>query len=163
VAWATGEAGLTSTDRPAPNTLALSTGLLVLAGHVVGVVEHLGNRSSPGWAIAVGGAMFAVGIGLRWWAIAALGPAFATALESPRLITSGPYRWMRHPSEAGLTAAMLGGSVLLASRLALLATVAAVPIAIVRCRREDAALADRHRVAYAEWVAAVGWFWRRRS
>ena len=63
----------------------------------------------------------------------------------------------------GLTAAMLGGSVLLASRLALLATVAAVPIAIVRCRREDTALADRHRVAHAEWVAAVGWLWRRRS
>ncbi len=162
VAWAAGEAGLTTTDRPAPSTLALPTGLLVLVGHIVGVIEHLGAGRSPTWAIAVGGAMFALGIGLRLSAIAALGPAFATALASARLVTSGPYRWMRHPSEVGLAAAMLGGGVLLASRIALIATVAAVPVAIVRCRREDRALAGWHRAAHAEWVAAVGWFWRRR-
>jgi protein-S-isoprenylcysteine O-methyltransferase len=158
--WMAGEAALTSLDRPAAGTLALPTGALVLVGHVVGVVEYLGHGSSA-WAIAAGGALFVAGVGLRLWSIAALGPAFATALDAARLITSGPYRWMRHPSEAGLIAAMIGGNVLLASRLAWLATAAAIPLAMIRCGREDAVLARRHVGAYAAWAAAVGWFWRR--
>jgi protein-S-isoprenylcysteine O-methyltransferase Ste14 len=159
-AWAGSEAALTAIDRPAPGTLALPTGLLVLASHVAGVVEHLGGRDSPAAAIAIGGALLGLGIALRGWAIAALGAGFATALDGARLVTSGPYHWMRHPSEAGLLMAMLGGGVLLASRLALLATLAAVPLAVVRCRREDAALARRHRTAHAAWARRVGWLVR---
>jgi protein-S-isoprenylcysteine O-methyltransferase len=125
------------------------------------VIEHLGGGGTTGWAIVAGGAGFTAGIGLRLWSIATLGSGFATALDAARLVTSGPYRWMRHPSEAGLVAALLGGGVVLGSRLALLASLAVVPLAVVRCRREDAALAGRHRVAHAAWVTRVGWLWRR--
>jgi len=162
-AWVTGEAALSAIDRPAPGTLALPTGLLVLTGQLGGVIEHVLGGHSPGWAIAAGGGLLLAGISLRWWSIAALGPAFATALDSARLVTSGPYRWMRHPSEAGLAAAMIGSGVLLVSRLALLAAAAAVPIAVVRCWREDVALARRHRTAHAAWATRVGWLWRRGS
>lgn len=162
-AWATGEAALASTDHPAPGTLALPTGLLVLAGQLAGVVEHLSRGGGPAWAIGAGGALLAAGVALRGWAIAALGPAFASALDSPRLVTRGPYRWMRHPSELGLSAAMLGTAALLASWLALLAALAELPLAVVRCRREDAALARRHGAAHRAWARSVGWLGRRAS
>lgn len=158
--WMVAEVALTSSDRPVPGTLALPTGILVLAGHVVGVVGHLGH-TSPGWAVAAGSGLFAAGCGLRMWAIAALGPAFASALDSARLISSGPYRWSRHPSEAGLLVAMIGGNAMLATRFAWLATAAAVPLAVIRCRREDAALIRRHGQVHAAWAMEVGWLWRR--
>jgi len=167
-AWILAEAALTSRDRPAPGTLALPTGLLVLAGQLGGTIEHVARSTGPGWAVAAGAAPFAAGaalfvagIALRLWSIATLGAAFASALDSPRLVTTGPYRWMRHPSEVGLLAAMLGSSLVLASGFALLATLAAFPIAAVRCRREDAALARRHRIVHAAWSRRVGWFWPR--
>lgn len=147
--WVIAEAALTSRDRPAPGTLALPTALLVLVGQVGGVAEHLTRGGGAPWP--VGAAVFAGGLAVRLWAIAALGPLFASALDSPRLITHGPYRWMRHPSELGLITILFGTSLLLASWIAAAAAIAALPLAWIRCRREDAALARRHPAAYAAW------------
>jgi protein-S-isoprenylcysteine O-methyltransferase Ste14 len=133
VGWALGEGLATSPDRPMPGTLALPTGLVLLAGHVTGVVEHV----RTGGGSLAGAALLAAGIALRLWSIATLGPLFATALESPRRITSGPYRWLRHPSELGLVLAAAGGALLLGSIAATLAAVALLPLIAVRCRRED--------------------------
>ena len=181
-AWVVAEACLTSRDRPVPGTLALPTGLLVLAGQLGGVIEHVTRGSAVASSAAIGAidhvarspaaasssaigaavlaagiALFAAGIALRLWSIATLGPGFATALDSPRLVTSGPYRRLRHPSELGQLAAMLGTSLVVASWFALAAALAALPIAVIRCRREDAALARRHRIGHAAWSRRVGW------
>jgi protein-S-isoprenylcysteine O-methyltransferase Ste14 len=83
-------------------------------------------------------AIAAAGIALRIWAIATLGPRFATRLDSDRVIAHGPYRWLRHPSELAL--AMAGGALVLGSWAAFAATLVALPFAAVRCAREDAAL-----------------------
>ena len=45
------------------------------------------------------------GLALRVWAIAALGSGFRTTVEvepGQAVVSSGPYRWIRHPSYAGL-------------------------------------------------------------
>ena len=133
VAWALGEGAATSPDRPMPGTLALPTGLVLLAGHVAGVIEHV----RTGGGSFAGAALLAAGIALRLWSIATLGPLFATALDSPRRITSGPYRWLRHPSELGLVLIATGGALLLGSVAATVATMALLPLIAVRCRRED--------------------------
>jgi protein-S-isoprenylcysteine O-methyltransferase Ste14 len=137
VVWVVAEAGATSLDRPAPRTLALATGLCVLAAHVGGVVEHL-VRHSEGNRIGV--VIAAAGIALRVWAIVTLGPRFASRLDTDRVITTGPYRWLRHPSEVGLVLALAGGALVLGSYVAAAATVVSIPFAIVRCARENAAL-----------------------
>ena len=137
VAWAVAEGATALVDRPGPRTLAMATGLCVLASHVGGIAEHLVRHTHGVWCGVV---IAAAGIALRVWAIATLGPHFASRLDSDCVIVRGPYRWLRHPSELGLVLAMAGTALVLASWIAAAATVAALPIAAVRCARENAAL-----------------------
>src|SRR5688500_10197049 len=57
---------------------------------------------------------------LKFWAIATLGTRWTYRVlvipGAPR-ITSGPYRWMRHPNYAGVIGELLGMGVLMAARL----------------------------------------------
>jgi protein-S-isoprenylcysteine O-methyltransferase Ste14 len=67
---------------------------------------------SPGLA-AVGAVIFACGIGLAVWARIYLGRNWGmpmTQRAEPELVTSGPYRFVRHPIYSGLLLALLGTS-----------------------------------------------------
>jgi protein-S-isoprenylcysteine O-methyltransferase Ste14 len=157
IAWTIGEAIATPCDRPEARTLALPTGLLLLGVHVVGISEHLRGARAPAPVLVAGVVLLGVGIALRLWSIATLGRGFVTALGNARLVTTGPYRFARHPSELGLLLAAFGGASMLASPLAALGAVLLVPLAAVRARREDAALARTHGSAHAAWATGVGW------
>jgi protein-S-isoprenylcysteine O-methyltransferase Ste14 len=162
IAWIVGEASMTFDDRPAPGALALPTGLVVLASQVLAVATPGAGAWRGAWCGAWwGAAMMAAGIVLRLTAIAALGPAFASALESPGLITTGPYRFARHPSELGLLLIVFGGAWLVGSGWALIASVIIVPLVVIRCRREDLALASLP--GYSAWRDRVAWFCPRGS
>jgi protein-S-isoprenylcysteine O-methyltransferase Ste14 len=61
--------------------------------------------------LVAGAAVTGGGIAVRQWAIATLGPFFVGhVLVQPgqTVISSGPYRWLRHPSYAGLWLEMIG-------------------------------------------------------
>jgi protein-S-isoprenylcysteine O-methyltransferase len=114
----------------------VATGLALFATHVAAIVEH----ATTHW---FGLALIASGIALRIAAIRALGTSFVSSTTEPsRLVRSGPYRVMRHPSEIGLLAAASGAAVLLGSVIAA-AVIAAVlvPLVFVRCAAEDRGLA----------------------
>lgn len=88
--------------------------------------------------------------------MAALGPAYdvsstfgARLHEGQRLVTSGPYAVVRHPMSLGLAIAAVGGLLLYRSWTTL-AYVAALPVLVVRARREDEVLADAFGL---DWVA----------
>ena len=60
---------------------------------------------------AVGAVVFAVGIALAVWARVYLGHNWGmpmTEKSEPELVTSGPYRYVRHPIYSGLLAGLLG-------------------------------------------------------
>jgi len=76
---------------------------------VVGIVEHLRGASASTPLVVGGVVLLEAGIALRLWSIATLGRDFATALGSARLVTTEPYRFVRHPSELGLLLAAFGG------------------------------------------------------
>lgn len=60
---------------------------------------------------AIGTLLFACGIALAVWARLHLGRNWGmpmTQRAEPELVTSGPYRFVRHPIYSGLLAAMLG-------------------------------------------------------
>ncbi len=60
---------------------------------------------------AVGAVVFASGIALAIWARVHLGQNWGmpmTQKAEPELVTSGPYRFVRHPIYSGLLAALLG-------------------------------------------------------
>ena len=60
---------------------------------------------------AIGAVVFASGIALAIWARVCLGRNWGmpmTQKAEPELVTSGPYRFVRHPIYSGLLAALLG-------------------------------------------------------
>ena len=81
---------------------------------------------------------------VRWWCIAALGKYWNTRIivipDAP-LVRRGPYRWMRHPNYAAVTAEV--GALPLVHSAWLTAIVFSIANALVvnvRIRAEDAAL-----------------------
>jgi protein-S-isoprenylcysteine O-methyltransferase Ste14 len=63
------------------------------------------------WITALGVALTAVGLGFAAWARAYIGTNWSGAVTvkvGHQLITTGPYRWVRHPIYSGMILAMLG-------------------------------------------------------
>ena len=92
---------------------ALPPGLriIVLAGIVIRLAgSHTGAVRAPALA-AVGTALFVAGLALAVWARLTLGRNWGmpmTLKDEPELVTSGPYRSIRHPIYTGILLAMLG-------------------------------------------------------
>jgi len=68
-----------------------------------------------GWptpeTMAVGAGVFVAAKLLKWWAILALGPSWTfrvVVVPGMRLVTSGPYRFMRHPNYVAVACEFLG-------------------------------------------------------
>ena len=83
----------------------------------VGVFVIAGVLRGGGLAVhsviiaAIGAVLFACGIALAVWARLHLGRNWGmpmTQRAEPELVTSGPYRFVRHPIYSGLLTAMLG-------------------------------------------------------
>jgi protein-S-isoprenylcysteine O-methyltransferase Ste14 len=63
---------------------------------------------------AVGLALFALGLGFAIWARVHIGRNWGTPMtqkDEPELVTSGPYRLVRHPIYSGILAAGIGTAV----------------------------------------------------
>lgn len=93
---------------------------------------------------ALGLAFVWVGIGRRAWCFSTLGRYFTytvqTSVDQP-LITSGPYRWLRHPSYLGLILIVGGIGLLYGNALSVAAMVGGLLIGLLyRIRVEEAAL-----------------------
>jgi protein-S-isoprenylcysteine O-methyltransferase len=76
------------------------------------------GRIDGWWPVVLGELLALCGIALRAWSVATLGPFFTTAVEvqsNHRIIDSGPYRWLRHPSYTGALLTVIGVTLALAS------------------------------------------------
>ena len=74
-------------------------------------------------AVAAGAIMVLVGLAFRIWSIRTLGRFFTSTVQivdCHRIVKSGPYRIVRHPSYTGAYIAMLGSAVLLQAPVAFL-------------------------------------------
>jgi protein-S-isoprenylcysteine O-methyltransferase Ste14 len=118
---------------------AIATGLTLFAVHAMAIADHVLYGTDGSLAGLV---LIASGVGLRIAAIRALGDDFVSSLAVPvRVVTTGPYRWMRHPSELGLLAAGAGASVLLGScGASLIVVFVLIPLSVLRCGAEDRVL-----------------------
>jgi protein-S-isoprenylcysteine O-methyltransferase Ste14 len=108
---------------------------------------------SPGGYGVIGMAVILVGVRLRQSAARALGRHFTvmlSVLPDHELVSSGPYRWLRHPNYAGLLLIALGTGIMVQSPLFLAGTVALwLPLALLRIREEERAL---HGHLGARWT-----------
>jgi protein-S-isoprenylcysteine O-methyltransferase Ste14 len=98
-----------------------------------------------GWALFVlGFAVLVAGILLRGWAILTLGRFFTPSVQiqhGQRVVESGPYRYVRHPSYTGMLVALIGLGIALDDWLSLL-ILALLPLTgiVVRIRHEESVL-----------------------
>jgi protein-S-isoprenylcysteine O-methyltransferase Ste14 len=87
-----------------------------LAGLALGMFLRYWNIGVvPFWVQILGLVLLIAGTVLREWAIVTLGRFFARTVQieqGHRLITSGPFRWIRHPAYTGML--IMDASILLA-------------------------------------------------
>jgi len=95
-----------------------------------------------------------------------LGPNVTrTAATRPEhsLVTSGPYRWVRHPLYTTATVAMLGLSLAASSWLIAAFAVAGFGLLAVRTREEEAALLRRFGNEYRSYARRTGRYLPKRG
>jgi protein-S-isoprenylcysteine O-methyltransferase Ste14 len=81
----------------------------------LGAFRGHGLHSDP-WRAAVGLVLFAVGLAFAIWARVHIGRNWGgpmTQRDDPELVTSGPYRLVRHPIYSGILLASVGTAVAL--------------------------------------------------
>jgi protein-S-isoprenylcysteine O-methyltransferase Ste14 len=81
----------------------------------VGPFRHDSLNSDP-WRIGLGIFLFALGLGFAIWARLHIGRNWGTPMskkDEPELVTSGPYRLVRHPIYSGMLVAGVGTAVAL--------------------------------------------------
>lgn len=110
----------------------------------LGLVLALSARADP-TSVASGLPVLLVGLGLRAWAFAHLGPAGRTRDPAPpsSRATTGPYRWLAHPVYAG-NLLVAAGLLVVASAPAPVSSLAAVAVLVcyaVLAARESVQLA----------------------
>jgi protein-S-isoprenylcysteine O-methyltransferase Ste14 len=92
-------------DRGTRGVVAVSLGgAIFVAGLLRGSVPAL-DTPTRGVFVAAGIVVFWAGLIVRVWAIVTLGRSFSTFVRvetDQTVVTSGPYRWVRHPSYTGL-------------------------------------------------------------
>ncbi|MBI3320029.1 MAG: isoprenylcysteine carboxylmethyltransferase family protein [Candidatus Omnitrophica bacterium] len=74
------------------------------------------------------------------------------------LVTSGPYRYVRHPFYLSFGLGVLGGSLAMANWFILLTGVLPLGFLMARTRIEEAKLIGRFGVEYQEYMRRVGRF-----
>jgi protein-S-isoprenylcysteine O-methyltransferase Ste14 len=108
-----------------------------------------------------------LGLAIRVWAIAALGRAFRTTVEvdpGQAVVSSGPYRWVRHPSYSGLLLIVIGCGLAAGSWLVLIVcAVLPLPALLWRIHVEEAeltlVLGDRYRAYCARTKRLIPGIW----
>lgn len=122
----------------------------------IAVAWPVGSLGFSLWTYGLGSLLFLAGIGLRWWSIIHLGRFFTVDVAiapDHRVVSDGPYRFVRHPSYAGALLSFLGLGILLHNWLAALVLVVPVLLAFLwRISVEEKALGAALGTAYAQYV-----------
>jgi protein-S-isoprenylcysteine O-methyltransferase Ste14 len=146
-------------DRGTKLIIALGAYLGVTAALVTATVPRLRAYADDWWTLGLGVAIVLAGIALRAWAIVSLGRYFrreVTIEPGQRLVRSGPYRVLRHPSYAGLFLIFAGFGLAFGSWVS-----AAVALVVVfvgtlpRMRVEEQALARAFGAEYADYASST--------
>ena len=145
-----------STDRNSIFAILLGA----MLGQVVAIVEWAYFLGEPHGirnpiVAGIGLAMMASGIGFRVWSIRTLGKFFTATVQikdEHRVVSSGPYRLVRHPSYLGALVAIVGSGVFLETPIGALVSAVGMLIAYkIRIEVEEVALTSALGDAYRNY------------
>lgn len=164
--WLTVEVIKSTATRPDAQVADRGSRPVIRVLGAAGLVFAAISRSAFPWArIPHPAVVFAIGLGLLWtglavrfWAFRTLGPLFTfhvmTSEDQP-VVTSGPYRLLRHPAYAGIGLAMAGIGLVYDNWLGLMVLVTLSSTALVyRILVEERALEAALGQAYRSYAAA---------
>jgi len=136
--------GGTSSDRGTRVLIALSLGASIAGGvWLTAVTDDSTVWRLPSAAAGVGVAVMLGGLGVRIWAVLTLGRSFRTTVEvhpDQRVVDTGPYRFVRHPSYTGLLMVVLGFEIGTRTWPAILLTLLPLAAVVRRIAVEEAFL-----------------------
>jgi protein-S-isoprenylcysteine O-methyltransferase Ste14 len=124
---------------------------------------------APPWLrvilLVAGGTLFYGGLALYLWGLRTLGRMFGPSSgfgirlqSSHRLVTTGPYAYIRHPMYLAVIGVGIGSLLLYRTWAALFFAVTMLGL-VVRARREERVLADEFGLAWKVYAARVpAWF-----
>jgi len=148
------DANAVSQDRGSRNLLIVSWVIGIVLG-IFTVPYVLPQFTVHTKLVSIGVAIVWAGILLRLWAIQTLGSFFNTRVvmhQEQRLITSGPYHYLRNPSYTGTLMTFLGFGIAIGNWISLITLLlfGVIPY-IRRIVVEDQALTARFGHAYEEY------------
>jgi protein-S-isoprenylcysteine O-methyltransferase Ste14 len=107
-------AAATAKSGPRNRRSRPAAGLIIVAFLLVRVVRGSSSLEVHSLGVQIAGlVLFAAGLGLAVWARIYLGRNWGmpmTEKDEPELVTSGPYRFVRHPIYSGILRAILGSA-----------------------------------------------------
>lgn len=115
----------------------------------------------PAWSRWLGVGLSVIGFLLLVWVHRALGRQWSTSLqlrEQHTLITSGPYRWTRHPMYTALFSFFAGLAFVSASWLVVLLVVVAVSVLYARIGKEEMMMLEQFGDEYRAHMQRTGRF-----
>ena len=154
--WRRSESDARSRDRHSLWLILFVDAVSIGAGILV--ARRVPAFGFPLWKVLnlVGLCLFASGLLLRWYSIVYLGRFFTTDVaiaEDHRLIDTGPYRVIRHPSYLGAMLAFLGFSLGFANWASFVIIIAPIFSALLwRIQIEEAALTEALGERYRSYV-----------
>ncbi|MCE9546755.1 MAG: isoprenylcysteine carboxylmethyltransferase family protein [Planctomycetia bacterium] len=98
------------------------------------------------------------------WTFHTLGPNLTDTVavrQHATLVTSGPYRWIRHPFYASFALAATADSLVTANWFLALTGILTFSLIVLRIRAEEARLLARFGGAYRSYMRTTGRFWPR--
>jgi protein-S-isoprenylcysteine O-methyltransferase Ste14 len=119
-----------------------------------------GVLAAPDTVRYAGVILFSIGFAGMHWAEASLGRDFSvyvTTRDGHRLVTSGPYRHLRHPRYLGIVMFTLGIALTFDSWMAMIFVAAMIVVLVWRVGREEALM---HQTFGAEWEEYSRKSWR---
>ena len=134
---------------------------------VISVAMRLLNiGTSSGLFQSAGLPIIIAGLAIREWALIKLGRFFSRTVQietEHKVITEGPYRWIRHPAYTGMILIYAGIIMSIGTWLGALLTFSIVTISLLyRIRVEDRTLLDAFGDEYRDymkqtWLLFPGW------
>lgn len=142
-------------QKVALGLLGVLTLPLLLIGPAWEYARFNGPLPRDGAIAWIGIGIFALSIALQAWAMCRLSGLYTVRLgiqPGHKLVTTGPYRLVRHPGYLGFILSVMGIALALGSLAALAYEIIAVGFILWRIRREEAMLAERFGEEYKQYA-----------